>query len=449
MDVRCERCKTEYEFDDARITEAGVTVKCTTCEHVFRVKKKALVVTVPVKPGEVDPSKVGPPPLARTATGVELPAVVAPPTEKREWKLRQASGNVLLFKELTTLQKWIVEHRVVRDDAISLTGEKWKRLGDIAELSPFFEVVEQAQRVKDLEAQLAVQELMPLPAVDELPPQLVTPPPPPAVTPPPPPAAETARSAASARATDRYAARSAERRDVQDSSKAKGGAGKWIAALVLLGVLGAGGFFGYQQLWLPKQKAAEVVVMPIAVTPPVAEPAPIKEEVAETPSAPVPAPAEVAAVENAPEPAAVPAPMAAAPEVVPAAAPAEPAAAPPRVTPEGLVKQGDRLRMRDRPKQALASYDRALELRPESAEAMAGRGLALHDLGRNAEAESAFREALKVDPRYAVAVMGLAETYRHQGKRQDAVEQYQRYLEILPNGPEAPVAKSAIDRLKE
>src|SRR5689334_20425700 len=25
MDVRCERCKTEYEFDDARITEAGVT----------------------------------------------------------------------------------------------------------------------------------------------------------------------------------------------------------------------------------------------------------------------------------------------------------------------------------------------------------------------------------------------------------------------------------------
>ena len=31
MDVRCERCKTDYEFDDARITEAGVTVKCTTC----------------------------------------------------------------------------------------------------------------------------------------------------------------------------------------------------------------------------------------------------------------------------------------------------------------------------------------------------------------------------------------------------------------------------------
>ena len=50
MDVRCERCKTEYEFDDARITEAGVTVKCTTCGHVFKVKKKALVVTVPVKP---------------------------------------------------------------------------------------------------------------------------------------------------------------------------------------------------------------------------------------------------------------------------------------------------------------------------------------------------------------------------------------------------------------
>ena len=48
MDVGCPKCQTEYELDDARVTEDGVTVKCTTCGHVFRVKKKQLVVTLPL-----------------------------------------------------------------------------------------------------------------------------------------------------------------------------------------------------------------------------------------------------------------------------------------------------------------------------------------------------------------------------------------------------------------
>jgi regulator of sirC expression with transglutaminase-like and TPR domain len=35
------------------------------------------------------------------------------------------------------------------------------------------------------------------------------------------------------------------------------------------------------------------------------------------------------------------------------------------------------------------------------------------------------------------------------GKNSQAIGQYQRYLEILPNGSEAQVAKAAIERLKE
>ena len=40
MDVRCEKCMTVYEFDDSKVGEQGVTVKCTTCGHVFKVKKQ-------------------------------------------------------------------------------------------------------------------------------------------------------------------------------------------------------------------------------------------------------------------------------------------------------------------------------------------------------------------------------------------------------------------------
>ncbi len=447
MDVRCERCKTEYEFDDARITEVGVTVKCTTCEHVFRVKKKALVVTVPVKPGEVDASTVGPPPLAG----------------RREWRLRKADGRVAIFKELTTLQKWIIERRALREDEISLTGETWKRLGEIAELEPFFAVVAQAQRTRTLEVQLA--RVDPVSAVHHVspellaelaalaPPQKISPPPPPpeAIAPPPPTPVADAEVVASRPTTP------AEPAQMPKPAKRKGGAGKWLGALGLVGALGAGAFVAHQQQLLPwpgaeaakaaesgkaaePAKAADEVIVPVAVTAPEAPSAePVVEAVVEEvkPEAP---PAAVA--EAAPEPT----PKAAPVESKPAAP--KPAEARPR-QPEALVRQGDRQRLRDRPKQALWSYDRALELRPDDPAALAGRGLALHDLGRTAEAVTAFGEALKVDPRYAVAVMGLAETYRHQGKKSEALELYRRYLELHPNGPEAPVARSAIDRLEE
>ncbi|MEM9865910.1 MAG: zinc-ribbon domain-containing protein, partial [Myxococcota bacterium] len=37
MDVICERCSTEYEFDETLVSERGTTVKCTNCGHLFKV----------------------------------------------------------------------------------------------------------------------------------------------------------------------------------------------------------------------------------------------------------------------------------------------------------------------------------------------------------------------------------------------------------------------------
>jgi predicted Zn finger-like uncharacterized protein len=117
MDIRCERCQTEYEFDETKVTEAGVTVKCTNCGNLFRVRRRAEAPT----------------------------AVIAAPSKEKVWMVRSRDGDLRRFRELTTLQQWIVESRVARDDEISLTGETWKRLGDIAELASFFHVVEQAK----------------------------------------------------------------------------------------------------------------------------------------------------------------------------------------------------------------------------------------------------------------------------------------------------------------
>jgi predicted Zn finger-like uncharacterized protein len=37
MDVKCEQCSAEYEFDESLLGEKGTTVKCAACNHVFRV----------------------------------------------------------------------------------------------------------------------------------------------------------------------------------------------------------------------------------------------------------------------------------------------------------------------------------------------------------------------------------------------------------------------------
>jgi len=171
MDVRCEKCQTVYEFDDAKVTASGVTVKCTQCGNLFKVRRRATPTTgaqgsvPPRMPTPVGVPPVLPPERQRTTTmprgapsppprtptpsrGVPVappPAPPGAPGDERVWMVRLAStGEVKRFRELTTLQQWIVEKRVTREDEISRSGETWKRLGGIAELASFFHVVEQA-----------------------------------------------------------------------------------------------------------------------------------------------------------------------------------------------------------------------------------------------------------------------------------------------------------------
>lgn len=108
MDIRCPSCQTLYEFNEERLKRGPVNLKCSQCGHIFRVESRQ-----------------------RSTSSA------------RRWMLRRhTSGEMLYFKGLNTLQKWIVERKVTRDDEISKTSKKWKRLGDIGELASFFQVAD-------------------------------------------------------------------------------------------------------------------------------------------------------------------------------------------------------------------------------------------------------------------------------------------------------------------
>lgn len=468
MDVGCPKCQTEYELDDSRVTEDGVTVKCATCGHVFRVKKKSLVVTLPAGPGDAIAS-----------------ATLPPPPPSREWKIRTPRGS-FPCRDLTMLQKWIIEGKVHREDEISLTGETWKRLGDIPELGSFFQIYDDASKGRALAEAAANQRqaAATIPAAPQPPP-----PPPPSMpaqpakitdtwkggnfsTPPPEQLVPTDVAPPKKRETDRdlgfgdkgvtetlpgarfgavprsspSALTPAELQNVK-----RGGSGKWIA-LVIVGLLVGGGvgyYFGIYEPQLREQERLDEELRTRAMTPPTPPVVPVAEVDAGEVDAGEP---EVDAGTVA-EDAGVMETDAGAPEVdagaptvdagVPDAGVSEPK------TYEYYLRTADRLRNREKAEAALDYYDKASDLKPDRAEPYAGKGLCLLDMANPSAAIAAFTEALKLNRRYGPAIMGMAEAQRTSGNNAKAVEYYEKYLEVLPDGPEAAVARNGIERLKK
>ena len=103
MDVRCERCGTEYEFDDALVSGRGTTVKCTNCGHKFKIRRSD---------GDFS---------------------------EDFWNVRTADGRTLVFTSLRELQRAIQANQVERADMLSRGGLPPKAIGGIPELTPFFD----------------------------------------------------------------------------------------------------------------------------------------------------------------------------------------------------------------------------------------------------------------------------------------------------------------------
>src|SRR4051794_36969333 len=118
MDVRCDRCQTEYELDDESVAGPGASVQCTTCGHTF-VVSRAGSVNIGTTPPTAMAGVETPGPVPRTSQTV--PATSAPTSTSTsppapEWVLATEEGQTHRLRDLTTLQKWVVERRVSRAD---------------------------------------------------------------------------------------------------------------------------------------------------------------------------------------------------------------------------------------------------------------------------------------------------------------------------------------------
>ena len=434
MDVRCERCRAQYVVDDARVSEAGVKVACTQCGHGFLLRKKTLAVTVPLKGGDADvPIPIAD--LASQGGAPEAPGAEAAP--RSEWRLRQSGGAVFPFRELSTLQRWIVERKASRDDEVAAgaEGDAWRRLGDIPELQSFFKLLEKARRRAEPNPEAAV----------DAPPTRSRP------------GLEDPAWASGPASPTRRVTRSALRPPPRRRRVV------WVA-LLALGLLGVAATTVYLRrkaeadaaVHVASAEAAALAALAASKPTPVAAPPPSPEPNPEPKPEPGPEPAKEPPSDPVPEASPAPPPSTAAAEPAPAPPAGPPQAAPPPPRRDdaasalrGVLARAREQRDRGRCEAALDLYGQALALDGRNAAALSGRGACYLDLSRYVQAEASFVGALDSDPRNAEALYGMAETYRYMGRKGEAVVFYEKFLAVRPTGDDAAAARRLISQLKE
>ena len=104
---------------------------------------------------------------------------------------------------------------------------------------------------------------------------------------------------------------------------------------------------------------------------------------------------------------------------------------------EAYNNLGNTLKDQGRPDEAAACCRRAVELRPDYAEAHYNLGNALKDQGKPEEAVACYRRALERKPELAEAHNNLGAALSERGKLDEAIACYRRALELKPEHAEA------------
>jgi tetratricopeptide (TPR) repeat protein len=104
---------------------------------------------------------------------------------------------------------------------------------------------------------------------------------------------------------------------------------------------------------------------------------------------------------------------------------------------EAWYNRGNALGNLGRGEEAIASYDKALEIKPDKHEAWNNRGNALDDLGRGEEAIASYDKALEIKPDKHEAWNNRGNALDDLGRWEEAIASYDKALKIKPDLHEA------------
>lgn len=149
MKIQCEKCSIGHELDPpAWVISSGrpFRFRCSSCGHSQMVEAKA-------PPAATTTATPAPAPAAQGASrNAEPTPDNGKPAETAAESVHQPppvylkqEGKVYLVRDWATVQRWIMERRVDREDLVSEGGVRWEPIGSRPELGSFFAAVEQLE----------------------------------------------------------------------------------------------------------------------------------------------------------------------------------------------------------------------------------------------------------------------------------------------------------------
>lgn len=126
MRITCPNCRSEYAFDRDRVSGSGTKVKCSACAHLFTVFRP-----------DQGPESIDDVRRLRESSEKSGPGLF----------FRQ-EGKTYPVRDLSTLQRWIIEKRVLATDQVSADAETWENVIHVAELRPFFDLIRQLRETR-------------------------------------------------------------------------------------------------------------------------------------------------------------------------------------------------------------------------------------------------------------------------------------------------------------
>ena len=99
--------------------------------------------------------------------------------------------------------------------------------------------------------------------------------------------------------------------------------------------------------------------------------------------------------------------------------------------------------------EAIISYQRSLDLDPKNVNVRIDMGTCYRGVGQPEKAVEEYRKGMKIDPRHAMAHMNAGVVLAFDlGRKAEAVKEFEKYLELAPNAPNAADIRQEVQKLK-
>ncbi|MBI4684746.1 MAG: tetratricopeptide repeat protein [Nitrospirae bacterium] len=113
------------------------------------------------------------------------------------------------------------------------------------------------------------------------------------------------------------------------------------------------------------------------------------------------------------------------------------------------IKMGNILMDASRFNEAIEAYKKALDIDPKNIDVRVDMGTCYRYSGRPDLAVQEYRKGLEINPRHQNSRKNLAIVLAYDmNDRKQAIKEFEKYLELFPNAPEAERVKQEIQKLK-